>query len=328
MWGTLPPLRLTAEPFVLAVLLGLGVSLLGTYLPARQASRVSPLEGIRGPLPDEKPHAMRWYLAGGLLLGVLAGVVLTGCVQAWLPITLAAQAGTLAIVAAVLLLPPLLPALERVVGRLVTPLLRFEGRLAHLTILRYQVRSALTVGVLFVALCTGFAMGNTVFNNVRDVQHWGQQTFRCDVMIRAYRPGSGSETTPDIPPTLEQQVRQLPGIASVDTLRLVRIQVDGEEANLVVRQFPDPHDLQLEIQSGKPDEIYQGLKHGAAVLSTRLAQELNKGVGDTVVVETSSSRAVCPSWASAPITCWAAPRCTWSEAKPRACWASTAATAC
>ncbi len=287
VWGTLPPLVVTSEPFILAGLLGPGVALLGAYLPARRASLVSPLEGIRGLLPEEKPTAVRGYIAGGLLLGLLAAFLIVGCIWEWLPIGLAPSGGVLAMIAAVLLLPPVLPTLERLVAGLMTPWLRFEARLAHLTVLRYRVRSALTVGVLFVALCTGFAMGNTLINNVQDVQRWSQRTFECDYLLRPYRLETGSETTSDIPPSLEQRVRQVPHVTRVVSFRLVQVQAAGLQANLIVRQFPDPTALQMDLKKGKPAEVYNGLKDGV-VLSTMLAQRTKLSIGDTIVVETTA----------------------------------------
>ena len=42
-----PAIQVTAGPFLLAAVLGPGISLLAMYIPARIAGKVSPLEGMR-----------------------------------------------------------------------------------------------------------------------------------------------------------------------------------------------------------------------------------------------------------------------------------------
>ncbi len=51
--ATLPPIQLTAYPFLVATACGLGISLIAAALPARKATHLSPLEAMRDVLPEE-----------------------------------------------------------------------------------------------------------------------------------------------------------------------------------------------------------------------------------------------------------------------------------
>src|SRR5262249_26325012 len=71
---TLPPLRGDAEPFVIALILGPGMALAATFLPARRAGRRAPLEDL---LQKQTSHADEFrHWPGYLGIGMLATVLL------------------------------------------------------------------------------------------------------------------------------------------------------------------------------------------------------------------------------------------------------------
>src|SRR5207237_3748549 len=82
---TLPPLRIGAEPFVLAVIFGPGLAVAATIIPARMAGRRSPLEAMRPKrtAPEPSESRPRWPTLAGLGSILLCGVFLSGTFGGW-----------------------------------------------------------------------------------------------------------------------------------------------------------------------------------------------------------------------------------------------------
>ena len=69
---TMPALRITPGPFIVAAFLGPGISLLAMFVPARIAGRISPLEGMRF-VASETRRRITWrYISLSLVAFVLA----------------------------------------------------------------------------------------------------------------------------------------------------------------------------------------------------------------------------------------------------------------
>ena len=66
--ASLPPIQLTITPFLLAILFGMGISLLAAALPARKASHLSPLEAMRDVTHEEIAGVSRWFVLTGLAI--------------------------------------------------------------------------------------------------------------------------------------------------------------------------------------------------------------------------------------------------------------------
>ena len=152
-----PPVRLV--DVIVAVVMGLAVTLAAAVEPARRAGRVSPVEALKArlDLPSARRARLRWLLA------VFAVVALVGLLiwpkAAGNTSLLRALAVYAVLLVVVLAIPFILPRLARVAGVPFALATRLEERLARASILRDRSRAALTVGALTVGLALIVALG-------------------------------------------------------------------------------------------------------------------------------------------------------------------------
>ncbi|WP_405842124.1 ABC transporter permease [Streptomyces platensis] len=167
--NTLPqgPLVIGPRPVVAALGVGVGVTVLAAWLPSRRAAKVAPVEAMR--TTDQPPSAKRSRIRGvaGLALLVLgAGVLvsLSGAKDASEKNLQNAMFGCALLVAALIVLAPLLASpMIRLTGRL-TSRFGITGHLAQQNALRDPRRTAATAATLLVstALVAGLAViGNS-----------------------------------------------------------------------------------------------------------------------------------------------------------------------
>ena len=288
---SLPSLKITPMPFVLGAALGLGVSLLATYLPAVRASRVSPLEGMRPVTQEDLEGVSSWVTLAGIALLAISGVLTYAFfVGLWLR-TVPIIAAVLALIGFIMLIPAALQPLSKFVTFLLRPILKIEGELAQRQLLRRRVRTTLTTGVLFVAITTGIGLGTTIVNNVDDVGHWFERTVLGDFFIRATMPDMASGLSAEVPENLSGEILSIPGVVGVSSARIVSVQVmpaptmenkDPLGAILIARDFSERDRLELDLRDGKPEEVRKDLFAGDVVIGTVLAKRSGLKLGDTI----------------------------------------------
>ncbi|MEU8925541.1 FtsX-like permease family protein [Kitasatospora sp. NPDC048545] len=163
--STLPrgPLVVGPRSVAAALAVGVGVTVLAAWLPARRAAKVAPVEAMRtGGRPPAAGRSRLRGLAGLTLLGAGAGLLipLTGAEDASEANLRNAMAGCGLLVAALIVLAPLLAVpVIRLTGRL-TGRLGITGHLARENALRDPRRTAATAATLLVttALVAGLAV--------------------------------------------------------------------------------------------------------------------------------------------------------------------------
>ena len=292
LMATLPPAHVSPSTLVLAAAMGFGIALLGAAVPARRASRLSPLEGMRTVISEDIEGTSHKATIIGAIIVATSGLLLAGCILGWLPVDIAVSSSLALLLGAVLLVPMMLGPLSRSVVWLVAPLARVEAGLAHRQILRHRARSTLTVGVLFLAAATGAGMASTIMDNVRDIKNWHHETIKGDFFIRAMMPDTATGMSADMPEALGEQIRNTPGVRKVSAARAVhaRVLTSGEDRLSVVvfvREFAPDEPLYLNLTSGDPQHIRESLHQGQVVVGTVLAQRAGLKLGDDVTIETA-----------------------------------------
>lgn len=296
--ASLPALELTAEPFLLGAAFGLGISLAGTYLPARRAGKLSPLEGMAALAPEDRDGFPPVYTVIGSLIVSITAVGLVGCIMGWLPIDFTVTLAVTGLVGLVLLIPTSITGLTAIATTFLVPILGFEGRLAQRQILRRRTRTSLTIGVLFVAISTGIGMASALIDNVHDVQDWYHRTVVGDYFIRAMMPDSQAGALPEIPPRLAEEINAIDGIRQIESVSWSRTDVrhpapapgesepKTEQVMVVCREFKDPNFVSLDLVEGSTKEVRAGLSRGEVVIGTVLAQKMNLHRGDEIRIDT------------------------------------------
>ncbi|MFO0870087.1 MAG: FtsX-like permease family protein [Pirellulales bacterium] len=294
------PLLRTWQPYLLAVIFGFLISLVGALAPALRAGKVSPLEGLNRVPPEDlqRPSVSR-IIAGGLLI-VASGAVIYAGIAGWIEVDLPTYASVTLLIGIVLWIPLILAPLSRAVTAVLQPLAGAEAALAQKQLLRHRGRTSLTIGVLFVAGSTGIGIAHAVIDNVNDVQDWYRRTIIGDYYIRALMPDFSTGLNADLPSELENDLRRVPGIAYLDRVKLMTQQVrrvplvpttpenaeDGLKVIAVVREYSEPGLLPLDLIHGDAARLRERLQAGEAVLGNILANKLGVAVGDAVLMTT------------------------------------------
>jgi len=177
-------------------------------------------------------------------------------------------------------------AIVRLLGLLVPPQLRIEGALAVEQILRQPVRTALTTGVLVVAVSNGIGLGHAIRDNVDDVLGWYGRMMRADwVLSNAGMLQGVAEAQSVDSKSIEEQLRELPGVAAVEGVGVTTGRVAGGACVIVARDIPADQPLPLEPVDATEEDVREALARGEAVAGTVLARRTGIKAGDEVPVE-------------------------------------------
>jgi putative ABC transport system permease protein len=190
-------------------------------------------------------------------------------------------------------LPLVLEPLARVASFFMRPFGRPVMRIARQQLLRRRVRTTLTIGVLFVASCTGLGLASTVIDNINDVQLWYRRVMAGDFFLRVLTPDLVNWDAPPLPPGVEQEVRAVPGIDTVFAVRFTKADVrkPGTEelvqVMLTARDFPSAGSITGDLVNMSPEEMRKRMLAGEVTLGSVLAERLGLGPGDPIEVQTN-----------------------------------------
>jgi putative ABC transport system permease protein len=283
----LPSMKRSAEPFVLAALLGPGASVAAACVPAWNASRRPPLMELLPQRTHSEDVLPRWLWQIGLFL-LIVGLGLEialgrGCFSDAMSRNLLAPAIALLLVGGVLVLPLVIDPLLRLLT--VLPL-GLEGRFAVQQLARHRARTSLTGGVLFLALVVAIAFGQALRTTLRDLQHWYRQTIIADFLIRGAMPDSSFTLAPALPEALAEEIR-LSGDVAVDLISFLPAEVEDQQVLVLARTFAADRPLPLDLHEGEETSVRRGLHAGEVVLGTGLALRLGLNRGGMLKLTTT-----------------------------------------
>jgi putative ABC transport system permease protein len=281
-----PPVVISPLPFVLAMVCGPLLSLAAAAVPTWLTTRVTPLEAMRPVLLQESSGVPRSMPISGFASLIVVAGLLVASVHGWLPSWLSIESGALAVALVVLIIPSLVRPLVAFTGWLLRPLGLRELRLAQRQVVRRPVRSALTIGVVYVATAIGVGLGSIITTTVNDVHSWHRQTMQGDFFLRTAFPNNTTGESVLVPDALEEEVRRIPGVTSVDTMRFFNAQVGDSKVVVVSREFPDP-EPPIALYRADAHDVGRRLHQGEVVIGTKLAQGLNVKPGDEIEIDTT-----------------------------------------
>jgi putative ABC transport system permease protein len=292
LFVTAPPeLVLSYKPFLLAMIFGPAASVLAAYLPIHLTRHISPLEAMRPMVGQGGAGRVSRRLALlGVVLSVFSGAAMAASIGRWgLPIWTVIPLGATFMASFVLWIPWLIYPLGPLLSRLMTLVLGIEGELAYRQVQRRPTRTALTIGVLFIAAGTGIGLGTIVINNVDDVRTWYRQILAGDFFVRAILPDVATGRTQKIPAAVGDTIRAMRGVAAVDAVQmLTNVQAEGQPVILIARQFAQRGDFPIALASGVAEDARQGLLLGQVVIGAALAQRLGLHAGDSITLKTQN----------------------------------------
>ncbi len=275
---------LPIPPFglALAFVLGLGVTMAGSVVPAIRAARLSPLAALR---PSRQSGL---GLSARLRTLIVAELVVVVLGILFLPMERAGTALLPLILSLALLLGGavatayVLEPLGKIIGRPFERIFGAQGLLGRANLSRDRVRTGLTVGAMMIALAAVVALGTVAESARAGAERWvasilpGGNAIRSSVPldVESFRPTF--ESTPGL--QVASPVLELPAVRRVD---------DGQQE--VVLAGIDPNVFQDEgaliIAGAARADAYAALRGGGSVLvPASFAARVGVGVGDPVIL--------------------------------------------
>ncbi|WP_370616997.1 ABC transporter permease [Mumia sp. Pv 4-285] len=268
------PLVIAPRTWIVGYVVGVLVTLVAAYLPARRASRVAPVAAMRDDVALPESSMRLRMLFGAILVVIGAGLLWLGLSGvdngAWY-----VGGGAFSILIGVSLMSPLLshPVLIAI-GGLYRPF-GLVGRMATQNSLRNPRRTAATASALMIGLTLVTTMSILGSSVNKSVDVGVKKEFTTDFILT--NPVGAPFST-----SIADQIREIDGVGDVVESQFVPARVDGAFAAVTATDpalLFDMFELDATVDSLGPDEV--------AVREDK-ADDLGLVVGDTLEVETQS----------------------------------------
>ena len=273
---------------VLAIVIGLPLSLLAAAVPAIEASRVAPTSAIRG----HDRLDMRVRLRATSLIAPVLALAIAFWLARLEPVNGRPLFGYLSsfvlIVGASLLVPAIMFGLARLGRTTLRRRLGVQGLLAHANLTAAIPRLSISVSALAVSLSMMVAIA-VMIGSFRDtVVYWVGQTLQADLFIGpGVRPTVGSEQT--VSPDVIDVVSRHPDVAAVDTFRNVDLVYNNHLSVLGAGSFDVvlSHGAMLfKSPADAREQLRQAIGQDEVIISEPFATRNQKRDGDILTLDT------------------------------------------
>ena len=245
-------------PHVIALLVGIGVTLAAALEPARRAGRIQPVEALKArlDLPSARRARLRW-LAGVFVIVTIVGLIAAprgaGALQA-LVVYAVLLVGTLCI-------PLILPAVARLAGIPFGWVLRLEERLARSAVVRDPGRSTLTLGALTIGLAMIVALGGVGQHARAAAGAWIADVVPGELILSSIRPIAADEG-------VEAEIQSaVPSIARISPIATFDIALQGARTDAAAVVGADmAADGRLRFTAGDRASALAALDAGGATI--------------------------------------------------------------
>jgi putative ABC transport system permease protein len=249
---------------IFAVALGIMTSVVAAYIPARNAARVDPVQALQ-------KGKYQQLSAGENRVRRITALAVTTLALACLLLSryrVLAYAGDALAVLAVLLLTP---TLAQWVARALRPILRWlrpvEGTLAADSLLQAPRRTSGAVAALMLSLALVVALGGLTRASYDSILNWLTVALNPDLFISPSQ--SLTARSFRFPGSMADQLRAIPGIGEVQSVRDARIQINGSPVVFVAT------DVQALVRrgtrppiAGDPNTMYRLTGEGKGILAS------------------------------------------------------------
>jgi len=287
--------RLGWMEVVIAFSVALPLAIIAATVPALEASRVRPVEAMRGAerlaksfRPSRKNIfiALALFAAGFALsqLESIGGLPVFGYIAA-----LALMFGGAFLVPTALWLA--CRAAARVTGRMFQAI-RVEGKLASANLLGAIPRVSISVAALAVSLAMMVAISIMIGSFRETVAYWLGQTFKADIYARPVaRAGAGAEGA--ISAEAIELIKAVPEVAAVDAYTSEDTSYAGNPITLGAGDFSillDYGRLYFKAPQDAEARMRQAIGEDAVLVSESFAILFKKSVGDIIELTTPSGQ--------------------------------------
>jgi len=273
--------------------LGVASAIAAAFFPALGAARLQPVEALaKGGFQRVQPGAgrARWIL--GLLLAAVTALVVVTIARRTFE---GAVLGMILInVTALLLAPPLIGPLVRLLRPAMERLFGAEGRIAADSLLQAPRRTSATVLALMVSL--GFVLTLAGLTHAFRVSYttWMNGVINADFYVtasdrffaKAYR----------LPPEFADVLAGIPGVRWVEEFRGIHLGYHGKRPLLATLPLAKTYRrLSMPLVRGDRRDLTERVPRGEGIaVSDNFARLFSKDVGDTVTLDTPTGPLTLP----------------------------------
>jgi putative ABC transport system permease protein len=275
---------------VVSIVMGVGITLLAGLLPARAASRVTPLEALRPSVGEAifKPLATISFWVGVACVALAIIAIVSGNTG------LISLGALLVVVGLVLIGPALVQPIARLFGLLLALAFARAGtaQLAEGNLARQPTRAAVTASTTMIALAI-VVMASSILASVSGTFiNMLQNTLNSDYLLMPPTIavwGLNVGASPD----LADELRAVDGVAVVSTQRFAASEVNGVAVGVLgIEPVSYQATSDLEFIEGERDAAYAALEGGrSAIINGVLKSTARLNVGDEVQLLTPSGEA-------------------------------------
>lgn len=277
-------------PWVAAsVLLGIGTSLIGAFLPARAAAAVDPALALQKGKFQILFLGESWRRRrlGALLLAAAA----LAAASPWsrrLEVQLGAQA--MLFLGLTLLIPTFSHLLAGLLRYPMGAIFGIEGRLASDSLLQAPRRTSATVAALMFSLAFVISSASLSASVKTSLLRWVESAINPDLLVSASE--SLMTRTFQFPEDLRDELEKIPGVRQVDALRIIALNV-GRRAPLLVSVEIDQYLRRSTpiLEEGRLEDLLPGmLDRNGVLISNNLARLNGWRRGDRIDLNTPTGR--------------------------------------
>jgi len=279
-----PPI--TLDNLVISISLGIGITLFSGLLPARSATKVTPLEALRPSVVGvETRSRRRGDIVAIVIIAIAVLTLLSGQSK------LAMLGAVLFMTGLVLIAPLLVTPLAALFGRIIETIYAREGGIARGNITRQPGRAAVTASSIMIALAILIAVGGLFSSILPTVWRLSEKSLGSDYLIM---PSSLVLSSGNVGagPALANEIRKMPGIAAVTSLRLANATVNGKALQVIgIDPLVYSQIAGLVFSAGNEHDAYAALADSRAVIANGIfAASNNIKPGDVLPLDTAEGR--------------------------------------
>jgi putative ABC transport system permease protein len=283
----LPTTTLVVSPqtVIIALVAGLGVTVIAALLPAVRATRVPPLAALRD-VAIGRGGASRIRLIGGILVLLIGGLFLS---RAWTSdgdtdaLPTVGLGALLVIIGAIVIGPVLAGPSVRTIGAVLPRLRGVTGRLAMENAARSPKRtsataSALLIGVALIGFITVFAASAKA-----SVESEVNRGITADLIVQA---SGGGFSFSGFSPAVPEAVAEVDGVESVTSFGFGEGLItypDGDTAETFVGTV-DPETVTRALNPEMEDGSITDLENGGIVVDRQIAEDSDLAIGDPILL--------------------------------------------
>jgi putative ABC transport system permease protein len=264
-----------------AIALGVVMSMIAAFIPARNAARVEPIQALQ-------KGRYQVLGAGENRTRRIAALIASGLALAFLPFTqyrAAFYTGFVLTAVACLLLTPFLSLeMARLLRRPLKWLRPIEGALAADSLLQAPRRTSATVAALMLSLALVIAQGGMARSSVESLRDWMQGTLNPDLFINAS--SNLASTDFRFPSSMAAEILAIPGVEEIQPVRTLRQEFRGKPVMIVALDMASvERRVRRRIIEGDEQTMHRLSADGKGVIiAENLSILENLHLGDTIDV--------------------------------------------